>query len=170
MGYTPDEIDDIQARWRLRFPPDLVTLLREHRPLLGGPGAFDWISSDVAKIRSLLEWPLESFWFDVEHSEVWWDDWGEKPVEAGAQREVLNAVFAAAPRLIPLFGHRYIAEEPCEHDNPVFSVYQTDVIHYGANLTDWLRREHEGFEAAPWPTIKNSRFWTEAVRRNNAPP
>jgi hypothetical protein len=170
MGYSQGEIDDIQAHWRLRFPPDLVALLREQRPLLGGRGAFDWINSDPDTIRARLDWPLESFWFDVQHSEVWWEDWGDKPAGAPEQRAILNATFAKAPKLIPLFGHRYIAEEPCEPGNPVLSIYQTDVICYGANLEDWLRRERGGWSTRPWPPVKTIRFWSEALRRNNAAP
>jgi hypothetical protein len=171
MGYTQDELDDIQARWKLRFPPDLVELLREHRPLLGGPGSFDWILSNREDIQHWLEWPLESFWFDVEHTGIWWEEWGEKPATPGAQRERLNELFAAAPKLIPLCGHRYLPEEPYEAGNPVFSVYQTDVIYYGADLLDWIERERDITSAKTWPPAitKEIRFWSVAVVRNSLP-
>jgi hypothetical protein len=170
MGYTANEIDDIQAGWRLRFPPDLVVLLRERRRPLEGPGAFDWIKGDPDMIRARLDWPIETFWFDVEHNGVWWPDWGEKPAAVADQRAVFEAALARAPRLIPLFGHRYIAEEPFESGNPVFSVHQSDIICYGANLADWLMRERDGYDAAPWPPIKTIRFWSDALQRNNAAP
>ena len=105
-GYTATEIDDIQAFWALRFPPDLVDLLRGERPLIGGQGAFDWIRDDPATIRERLEWPFQSFWFDVEHNGAWWSEWGEKPEEPAAQYELLRAAFAAAPGRIPWYGHR----------------------------------------------------------------
>jgi hypothetical protein len=167
MGYSQGELDDIQARWGLRFPPDLCALLGEQRPLGQGPGVFDWVRSDAESIRSRIAWPFESFWFDVENSDVWWPEWGERPVDPRDQCERLREVFAAAPRLIPLLGHRYLPEEPCESGNPVFSVYQTDVIHYGADLADWLLRENGAYDQAPWPAIKPIRFWSLAVERNN---
>src|SRR5687768_2519321 len=105
MGYSQDELDDVQARWNLRFPPDLVDLLREHRPLMGG---FDWISSDPAIIENCLRWPFEGFCFDLEHNDLWWPEWGEKPPDLRQQRERLAEIFSGAPKLIPLFSHRYI--------------------------------------------------------------
>jgi hypothetical protein len=169
MGYSHLEIDDIQERWNLRFPPDLVDLLLIHRPLLDGPSSFDWILSDPTAIQGRLDWPFDSFWFDVVHSGVWWPTWGDKPEGLNGQREQLKAAFAGAPKLIPLFSHRYIPEEPHDSGNPVFSVYQTDVICYGADLQDWLDRER-GNSNKTWPEIKEIPFWSEAVERNNAPP
>jgi len=81
----------------------------------------------------------------------------------------LREVFNRAPKLIPLFGHRYIPEEPFESGNPVFSVYQTDVVHYGADLHDWLYRERHGSKSKPWPLpneIKYIPSWSDAVARN----
>src|SRR5262249_18721978 len=109
------------------------------------------------------------FWFDVVNNGVWWPTWGSKPANHEGQRERLKTVLAEAPKLIPLFGHRYIPDEPCESGNPVFSVYQTDVIYYGANLQDWLERESVTFNMNPWPQVKEIRFWSEAVERNNVP-
>jgi hypothetical protein len=169
MGYSHREIDDIQERWNLRFPPDLIDLLLLHRPLVHGPASFDWLLTDTAVIQDRLDWPFEGFWFDVAHNGVWWPTWGSKLANDEEQRERLKTVLAEAPKLIPLFGHRYIPDEPCESGNPVFSVYQTDVIYYGANLLDWLERESGTFNMNPWPQVKEIRFWSEAVERNNVP-
>src|SRR5690242_3316146 len=114
MGYTPDELAQIQARWRLRFPPDLIDLLATHRPLLDGPGSFDWLSSDPSDIQGRLDWPFEGFWFDIQHDHLWWPEWGEKPPALAAQRARLAEIFAGVPTLIPLFGHRYLPAEPFE--------------------------------------------------------
>jgi hypothetical protein len=170
MGYSRFEIDDIQAHWGLCFPPDLIDLLLEYRPLLDGPSSFDWILSDPGMIQRLLDWPFDAFWFDVVHKGVWWSTWGDKPASLDGQRAWLKTVFARVPKLIPLFGHRFIPEAPYERGNPVFSVYQTDVIYYGANLQDWLDRERDAYDKKPWPQIKAIPFWSEAVERNNAPP
>ena len=45
---------------------------------------------------------------------------------------------AQAPRLIPLISHRYLPETANETGNPVFSVYQSDVIHYGTDVADYF--------------------------------
>ena len=86
---------------------------------------------------------------------------GEKSRSApDARKEVLRSVVSRAPKLIPLIGHRYLPEEPREPGNPVFSVYQADVIYYGADLTDYFEREFAGWDHRPWPDqIKYIRFW-----------
>jgi hypothetical protein len=173
VGYTQTELDGAQAKWSLRFPPDLIAILRERRGVIENEASFDWIKSPDSVIRDSLDWPLESFWFDVQHNNAWWPDWGEKPTKPKQQYEKLGTIFAEAPKLIPVFGHRYIPEEPIEAGNPVFSVYQMDVIIYGANLEDYIYREtesHANRTARPWPPIKPIRFWTRAVEYNGAAP
>lgn len=170
MGYSQIELDDIQAQWNLRFPPDLIDLLRGHRLLGDGPGAFDWITTDPATIQKRLEWPFDGFWFDVKNCDVWWPEWGDKPSNIDEQYRHLKEIFAKAPKLIPLLANRYLPEEPFERSNPVLSVHQTDVICYGANLQDWIEREHSGWDSRPWPPVKEIPFWSEALRKNNAAP
>jgi hypothetical protein len=159
-GYTQSELDTAQQKFGLVFPPDLVSLLRDRRPLDG----HDW--TDEVAIRRMLDWPFEGLLFDVEHNVLWWPEWGEKPASPDARKEVLRSVVAHAPKLIPLIGHRYLPEEPHEGGNPVFSVYQSDVIYYGANLTDYFEREFTGGDYRPrLDQMKRIRFWSDLVER-----
>ncbi|MBF0664491.1 MAG: hypothetical protein IR159_02915 [Brevundimonas sp.] len=162
-GYTAAELERAQARFRLTFPSDLIELLRDRRPV-GGP---DWNSE--ATVRPLLAWPFEGLLFDVEQNGLWWKDWGDRPANADERAEVLRQVVERAPRLIPIFSHRYLPATPTVAGNPVFSVYQSDVIHYGADLDDYIDREENGWESRPWPkNLREIDFWSELVRRNNA--
>lgn len=158
-GYTQSELDAAQERFSLRFPPDLVGLLLDRRPIRG----WDWRTDDTA-IRGALDHPLEGLLFDVEHNDLWWSEWGEKPDSADEQAEVVTAVVNAAPRLIPLIGHRYIPDDPHESGNPVFSVMQADVIYYGANLAEYFANEFGGtYQVGP---VRRIPFWSEIVDRN----
>jgi hypothetical protein len=160
-GYTPAELDRAQERFGLVFPPDLVALFGDRRPSNG----HDW--TDEAAIRKALAWPFKGLLFDVEHNDLWWQEWGARPDRADERAEVLRAVVSRAPKLIPLIGHRYLPEQPHESDNPVFSVYQSDIIHYGANLADYFERESAGYTCRPWPdNIKYIPFWSDLVERN----
>lgn len=160
-GYSADELERAEERFRLTFPSDLVALLRDRRPV-GGP---DW--NDEAAVRSRLAWPFEGLLFDVEANGLWWPEWGDRPESAGARAEVLQGVVGRAPRLIPILGHRYLPATPNLPGNPVFSVYQADVIHYGADLEDYIEREEHGWDVRPWPdAIREIDFWSELVRRN----
>lgn len=92
---------------------------------------------------------------------------GEKPASLEARKEVLHSVVSRAPKLIPLISHRYLPERPQESGNPVFSVYQADVIYYGTDLADYFEREFFGWYHRPWPDqIKHIPFWSDLVERN----
>jgi hypothetical protein len=165
-GYSQSELDGVQDRWQLQFPPDLLDILLDRRPLIDDPKCFDWITSDSKVIAESLAWPFEGFWFDVQNNDLWWPEWGEKPSKPSDQRERLAEVFLTVPKLIPLMGHRYLPDEPNEAGNPVFSVWQTDVIYYGADLFDWLERERQPGKRGR-QQFKEIRFWSQVVRFND---
>jgi hypothetical protein len=158
-GYSLGELEAAQERYGLRFPSDLLGLLLDRRPVDG----WDWRSDDDG-IRRAIQHPLKGLLFDLEHNGLWWPEWGERPSSADARAEVLTSAVNAAPRLVPLIGHRYISEKPNEAGNPVFSVMQSDVIYYGANLAEYLANEFEGtYSVGPTRHIP---FWSEMVERN----
>lgn len=170
-GYTQTELDDVQAKWALRFPPDLIEIYRERRRVIEHEDerfcSFDWIAAPDAVIRDALDWPLKGFLFDVERG-LWWPEWGEMPAALGARREKFKTIFSQAPGLIPICGHRCLPQTPCEAGNPVFSVWQMDVIHYGADLEHYARRENLiAANDVPLPPIKHIAFWSRAVELNN---
>jgi hypothetical protein len=76
-----------------------------------------------------------------------------------------------APRLIPIYMHRAIPNEPLETGNPVFSVMQTDVVVYGNNLERYLHNDFVGDPVPPsfidnrrWDGPQREiRFWTRAM-------
>jgi hypothetical protein len=158
-GYTSGELEAAQERYQLRFPPDLIALLLDRRPVDG----WDWRNDD-AGIRRALSHPLDGLLFDLEHNDLWWPEWGERPASAAERAEVLTAIVGASPRLIPLIAHRYIPETPSEAGNPVLSVMQADVIYYGANLTEYFANEFGGTYHLGSP--RRIPFWSELVERN----
>jgi hypothetical protein len=159
-GYTQHDLDLAQETFGLTFPPDLIALFLDRRPVLG----WDW-RSDGEKIREMLEWPLKGLLFDVEHG-LWWPEWGERPATAEARAEVLRDIVNQAPKLVPLVSHRYIPSEPIESGNPIFSIYQSDVIYYGADLADYFEREFGNARGTVVGSVKPIRFWSELVTRN----
>jgi hypothetical protein len=161
-GYTQAELDSAQHRFGLIFPPDLVALLREKRPVEG----HDW--TDDAAIRRALDRPFNGLLDSVERGALWWPEWGTRPATAHAREQLLRDVVSLTPKLIPLIAHRYLPEEPHETGNPVFSIFHTDAIYYGANLKDYFEREFGDWHARrrPWPSqIKYIPFWSDLVER-----
>ncbi|MEO6608287.1 MAG: hypothetical protein ABIN69_07430 [Aestuariivirga sp.] len=159
--YSQAQLDDVQGKFDLVFPPDLVALLR-----LGGLASHDW--NDEIKIRSMLAWPMETLLFDVENNGLWWTEWGPRPEQPESRREVVARIIGQAPRLIPIYSHRFLPQTPSEAGNPVFSVYGSDTIYYGVNLHDYIQRETHGFKSFPWPnSIRPIPFWSDLVACNS---
>ena len=156
-GYSQAELDDAQDVFGLRFPPDLIELLKQGRL----PHGHDW-TSEREQIRRMLAWPLEGLLFDVEHNVLWLPAWGERPATAAERADMVGRVVAEAPKLIPLYGHRFIPEEPHERGNPVFSVHQSDIIYYGSNLANYIVNEFSiPHQYALAGTPKHIRFWSD---------
>ena len=157
-GYTNAELDHAQERYGLRFPPDLIDLFLDRRPVKG----YNWHTEDH-QIREMLRWPFDLLIFDVEQG-FWWPDWGDRPSTAEEQADVVRNALASVSRLIPLIAHRFLPETPNEAGNPVFSMHGFDTIYYGADLTDYFERE---FHPAPHPGIpvrqdvRRIPFWSD---------
>jgi hypothetical protein len=98
------------------------------------------------------------------------EEWGTCPTEMERAKAGARTKVAEAPRLIPIFSHRYMPSEPNTSGNPVFSVYQTDIIHYGADLVSYLEAEFLG-GALPQEiaTVRPIRFWSRLVEVSGDP-
>lgn len=167
-GLSDEEIDNIQEIFQINFPPDLKIFLQIALPISDGFVKWrDGLTSidSKQKIISVLKWPLNGILFDVENNEFWMEGWGDRPDSFSTREKVVKQNYIKYPKLIPIYLHRYISCEPLEFDNPVFSVYQTDVIYYGFNISDYFAREFcfdlpENFNAPSAP-IKEIFFWSE---------
>jgi len=171
-GLTDGEFLRIEQQFGCRFPPDLREFLAIGLPV--SRGWVDWRNADEAAIRQRLDWPLEGICFDIEDNGFWLDGWGKKPTSLQEAFEVARLAVAAAPVLIPICSHRYIPASPPESGNPVFSVHQTDIIYYGADLMDYVQNEFSYyFGRAAYAITKTPRqigFWSQLVELNCKPP
>jgi hypothetical protein len=106
-----------------------------------GKGFPAWRELDNPKLSESFSWPFEGMCFDIEHNIFWPNEWGERPPDLQLAFEVARGHIARAPVLIPIRGHRYLPATPCIAGNPVFSVYQADIIIYGVDLENYLHNE-----------------------------
>jgi hypothetical protein len=162
-GLTETETREAEYRFGFHFPPDLRALLQIGLPV--GERFWDWRDGDEEQLRFILNWPLEGMQFDIQNNVFWLDEWGARPEsvdEAEAVQLAAQAV-AAAPRLIPIFAHRYIPAEPGRAGNPVFSVHQMDIIIYGNDLLSYFANEFAGVAAWYTPPLdaRPIRFWSD---------
>ncbi len=157
-GLTDAEVAAAEARFGFRYPPDLREFLQTALPR--GPRFPDWRSGDEAALLDWLDLPRQGVLFDVEHNDFWLEEWGPRPGSVEEAVRAAGELVGAAPRLIPVYGHRMMPDEPHEPGNPVFSGHQTDIIHYGFDLADYLRHEFGLPSREPWPEqVRPIRFW-----------
>jgi hypothetical protein len=134
----PAELARVEETFGFTFNPDHRVLLSAGLPV--GERWPDWRDGDPRALRKRLAAPIAGVLFDVEENDFWWPQWGPRPTHKAAAVATARRELERVPRLVPVYGHRYAPALP-EPDLPVLSVVQTDVIVYGRNLADYLRRE-----------------------------
>jgi hypothetical protein len=157
-GLSDREIEHTESRFSFRFPPDLREFLQTALPK--GERWPDWRCGDESALREWLDLPHEGILFDIEFNGFWLDEWGARPKGLADAKATATELIRAAPKLIPIYGHRMIPDEPHLAGNPVFSVHQTDIINYGSNLADYFRHEFHLQDRNPEPEdVRRIRFW-----------
>ena len=162
-GLTESEIRTVESRFGFHFPPDLCAFLQTALPR--GPLFPDWRIPESPALAGRLAWPFDGIAFDIENNAFWLDSWGPRPHALSDALAVAKAAVESAPRLIPIFGHRYLPAEPEAAGNPVLSVYQTDIICYGVDLRRYLLCEFGrlDFVEATRGEVRRIRFWTDIM-------
>lgn len=157
-GLSDSEIKAVEERFSFRFPPDLRTFLQTALPC--GEGFPNWRSGKKSALRDWLDLPRQGVLFDVRANDFWLEEWGPRPDNRAEAERIVRELIAGAPKLIPVFSHRMMPDEPHLPGNPVFSVHQTDIIVYGFDLADYLRAEFNLPGREPCPeTVRPIRFW-----------
>lgn len=136
-GLTDAELAAIEREFGFTFAADHRAFLAAGLP--SGRGWPDWRGPDRAALRDSLAGPVEGVLFDVAQNDFWYAGWGRRPDAADDAVVVARTYLLTVPRMVPVFGHRYLPAGITGH--PVLSMYQTDIIYYGADLTGWLHRE-----------------------------
>jgi len=166
-GLTSVEFEAAEARFGFTFPPDLRSFLAFALPT--GGSAPPWRDLEHPHLINMMNGPLEDMCFDIEHNDFWPHEWGERPSELSEAFEIARGHVARAPKLIPVFGHRYLPDRPAIAGNPVFSVHQTDIIYYGSDLENYLHNEfyyYFGTSDHSLGNIRDIEFWSWLVALN----
>ncbi|PWW04894.1 hypothetical protein DFQ01_106179 [Paenibacillus cellulosilyticus] len=165
-GLSPNEFDQIEHRYGFQFPPDYKEFLSIAMPI--SDKFINWRDNsehNIAQIHSRMNWCLEGLLLDVEQNKFWYYEWGSKPSNVEEAKAKCEAEYHKAPKLIPIYAHRYIPETPAEAGNPILSVYQTDIIYYGENLYAYLMVEFglKSYDEIDYDSIKPIRFWSDIM-------
>ncbi|MGI8542374.1 MAG: SMI1/KNR4 family protein [Aridibacter sp.] len=161
-GLTEDEIVKAETLYDFRFPPDLKEFLMFALPV--SSKWINWRKLGSNDIKAAFDWVYEGIYFDIENNVFWLEDWGEKPADLQEAFSIAKQKIDEAPKLIPIYSHRYMPTEPNERNNPVFSVYQTDIVYYGNNIWDYFEKEFphhfQTLSNKIEKPIKQIKFWS----------
>jgi hypothetical protein len=138
-GLSSNEITPIETQLGFRVPDDFAYLLQNIQDSSGV--LFPWSNFDKRRYDDIIRWVLHGIEFDIEKSGLWLERWGKRPAALSAALDIARRDFETWPKLLPIYGHRFLAAEPCRSGNPVFSIMQTDIIYYGADLPHYLLNE-----------------------------
>ncbi len=165
-GMKDEQFIQAENYYNFVFPPDYKELLRTLLPVSNS--FYDWTDytiSNTEKIKKMISWPIEGALFDVENNDIWLKSWGNKPLDLKSRLSIARNNMEKVPKLIPIYSHRYVASLPNEENNPIYSVYQTEVIFYGENIWDYFevefsKKKHSEIDISK---IKKVPFWHEMI-------
>ena len=163
-GLTVDEIAKIEDTYKIKFPKSLKQFLMMALPI--SSGFYDWRNFDhdnVMLIKKVINRPIEDV--DELAEEVYWcDDWGEEPENEIDIALIVRERLKSAPKLIPVFAHRYIPMIPKDNP-PIISIHDVDIIYYGQNLKDYFEVEFGGKEQQniEFENINPIPFWSDIM-------
>jgi hypothetical protein len=89
----------------------------------------------------MLDWPVEGALFDVQYNDLSHLSWGQRPADMSTALSTARRHLARAPKMIPVWGHRYLPAGRGTYGHPVLSIYQTDIIIYGTDLANYIALE-----------------------------
>jgi hypothetical protein len=170
-GLTESELAQIAHQFGIVFPPDLRLFL--HVALPTSPEFAPWrqaltSAAGAEALRKALSWPLDNLLFDAKCNTFWYPEWGAPPDDEDGKEQLIRQYYPHYPTLIPLYSHRFLPALPLLAGNPVFSMYGTDIIHYGNNLASYFAHEFgfklsSAFDNPPHPN-NHIVFWDALVK------
>ena len=165
-GMSKNQIIIAQDFYGITFPPDLQELLMAFTPI---SNLFynwcDYSHHNVEIIKNQIAWPIEGILFDVENNDFWLKSWGKKPANINEKLQIARKYMEQVPKLIPILSHRYISSYPNETQNPIYSVYQMDIIFYGKDIWDYFEVEFKKKKQQDidFGKIKCVPFWHDII-------
>ncbi|MBO0803733.1 MAG: hypothetical protein J2P25_11760 [Nocardiopsaceae bacterium] len=171
-GLTDAEFDRIERDYDFEFADDHRAFLAAGLPLSHPPEEGqawgkpwpDWRGGDPGDLREQLGWPVQGVLFDVEHNALWHPSWGQRPADVGQALSIARRHLAHAPKMIPVYAHRYLPAGRGTHGHPVLSIWQTDIIIYGTDLANYIDNDFSGSGrsiAADWTPPEMVPFWSD---------
>ncbi|MBS6005911.1 MAG: SMI1/KNR4 family protein [Clostridium baratii] len=139
-GLSEEEIIRITQEYSIEFPEELREFYMTAVPV--SRGFYNWRNFDpknIQYIKAAIYRPINNI-YELANEVYWCDEWGNEPSEEHKRVEVIRELLKKAPKLIPIYAHRYMPEMNVENA-PIFSIHDTDIICYGENLFSYFEIE-----------------------------
>lgn len=164
LGLTNNEVDKIESIYNIILPYELKLFLKTAVPI--SDGFYNWRNFAPENIKFIKETILSfknniiECFDDVE----WCPKWGKEPEDIEKRKAKIIEMVNNAPTIIPLYGHRGMAEINVMN-NPVFSIVDTDIIYYGKNIINYLEIEFDikKYDSLNLKNITYIPFWSDLI-------
>ncbi|MFJ4985105.1 hypothetical protein ACIP9H_15025 [Streptomyces sp. NPDC088732] len=172
-GLSDNEFERIEAEYGFQFADDHRAFLAAGLPVYSPPEEGDtwanpwpdWRNGDPSDLRSHVAWPTRGVMISVEEG-YWRAEWGARPAQQQVARAVAERHLAVAPRLAPLYAHRFLPAARGTYGQPILSIWGTDIMYYGMDLAHYIEQEfNEDAERDwSWKPKATVSFWRDFVR------
>lgn len=112
-GLSNEELDCAEDVWGAPFPDDYRSFLR-HLHCLGPDDGFPDLRRGSGWVRGLQDERREWLVDACAQEDLWLPGWGPRPDTLADRLEYIRERISAAPRLLPLYGHRFLIAELSE--------------------------------------------------------
>lgn len=149
LGMKDEDIAAVEQKYGIKFIPEHREFLRilhtiDRKDEDDRPFFYNWLQ-DHEEIADKLNWPYKTIAQDINGpNKFWLKSWGPKPESEEEKLAIFADWLAKAPKLIPIYSHRFVVSEPGLADYPVLSVWGSDIIVYGWDLRSYLLHELDG--------------------------
>ena len=158
LGLSDEEIDTLEKQWSLQFPPDYRLFLKylhcidkpitiatydgDTRKIIPCDSILfhNW-QRDAESIQMAYQQLADDLTYEVLNNNAWKPGWGRKPVTRYGQSQQIEKLVAEAPKLIPVYGHRFLLTEPCVAGNPIITLRQSKMVIYSPDLFFFLCKD-----------------------------
>jgi hypothetical protein len=176
---TKHGLSDVEATLGVTLPEEYARFLLElhttDRPMLmrshEGSG-----STRIVEIPSFMNWPLvlptltrrlesttNTLVDSIVDAGAWSLSWGNQPSSADERRARVRGLIDAGPKLVPVFGHRYLVASV---ETVVLSIVGSDIIVFADGFRNYLRNELSDLLKVPRSIprlVPRIPFWSDLI-------
>lgn len=165
LNLTQADFDKIEAIYDIKLPNEFKQVYANIEVDIPYFYAWnDFSSENVARIKARICQPKEDLINSLDEFDWLEDRWGEEPSDITEKNARILQMIANAPQILPIAGHRYIAEG--EGDiSPVISIVGLDCIYYAPSLTEFVATGGDYHEQQYLYDYVQIPFWTDVMEQ-----